>query len=70
MVTKTLLIILFIIFVGIVLISSKLQVPQWAIVGLFLLVCPLSMAFMHGGHDHGDKPDESEKDSSKNQHRH
>ncbi|GEM_PF-5095390 len=52
MVTKTLLIILFIVFVGIVLFGSRLQVPQWAFVGLFLLVCPLSMAFMHGGHDH------------------
>lgn len=70
MITKTLLAILFIMFVGLVLINSKFQVPQWAIVGLFLLVCPLSMAFMHSGHDHDSKKNESEKNNDKNQHRH
>ncbi len=70
MIYKTLLAILAIIFVGIVLFGSRLNVPSWAIVGLFLLVCPLSMAFMHGGHNHGSKMDGSEKDDTKDQHKH
>lgn len=68
MLYKTLLIMVAIIFVALVLFGSRLNVPPWAITGLFLLVCPLSMAFMHGGHGHGGN--ESDKDDKNSQHKH
>lgn len=67
---KTLLVMIAIIFVALVLFGSRLNVPPWAITGLFLLVCPLSMAFMHGGHDHGNGSNEAKKDEKDGQHKH
>lgn len=59
-----------VVFVALVLFGSRLNVPPWAITGLLLLVCPLSMAFMHGGHDHGDSPDGTKKNEKDSQHKH
>lgn len=59
-----------VIFVALVLFGSRLNVPPWAITGLLLLICPLSMAFMHGGHDHGDSSDGAKKNEKDGQHKH
>jgi len=66
---KTLLVMIVIIFVALVLFGSRLNVPSWAIMGLLLLICPLSMAFMHGGHTHNGRMNDSEKDGTKEQHK-
>jgi len=67
---KTLLVMVAIIFVALVLFGSRLNVPSWAITGLILLICPLSMAFMHGGHDHGNGSNETKKNEKDSQHKH
>jgi hypothetical protein len=59
-----------VIFVALVLFGSRLNVPPWAITGLLLLVCPLSMAFMHGEHDYSDNSNSAKKNEKHSQHKH